>query len=288
MRQADLRLIHECALARGLVHPASALAWMASNLAEARSANAPAPLGAILCLVSASQTAGIGPTQPTPWPPSEGREWRGQKLTEETMRVLTITELLRLTRKELCDLAARITADLAPLSRGIGRTRQRCHQPAQHPLVLSPGGISRRDAGGDAPAGSRLRGLASGWWAFRFRTQRSRSSLLIRLLKGRGFRWVFEFFFFPRLFRRSACRLCGDIRRSSHAELDPRWVVKSEAFHSAFLDKVLGGGLRRRPQPFIASIQQRSFGLAPALGVHVCRAVTRRQANPFASIAAVS
>jgi hypothetical protein len=31
---------------------------------------------------------------------------------EETMRVLTITELLRLTRRELCELAARITAEL--------------------------------------------------------------------------------------------------------------------------------------------------------------------------------
>jgi hypothetical protein len=31
---------------------------------------------------------------------------------EETMRVLTINELLRLTRKELCDLAARIAAIL--------------------------------------------------------------------------------------------------------------------------------------------------------------------------------
>lgn len=34
------------------------------------------------------------------------------------MRVLTITELLRLTRKELCDLAARITADLARYPEG--------------------------------------------------------------------------------------------------------------------------------------------------------------------------
>ena len=31
---------------------------------------------------------------------------------EETMRVLTINELLRLTRRELCELAARITAEL--------------------------------------------------------------------------------------------------------------------------------------------------------------------------------
>ena len=35
------------------------------------------------------------------------------------MRMLTINELLRLTRKELCDLAAHITAALPTLSRGI-------------------------------------------------------------------------------------------------------------------------------------------------------------------------
>ena len=52
------------------------------------------------------------PPHPELWPPSEGRDRRGQKLMEETMRVLTITELLRLTRKELCELAARITAVL--------------------------------------------------------------------------------------------------------------------------------------------------------------------------------
>ena len=52
------------------------------------------------------------PPHPELWPPSEGRDRRGQKLMEETMRVLTITELLRLTRGELCELAARITAEL--------------------------------------------------------------------------------------------------------------------------------------------------------------------------------
>jgi len=43
---------------------------------------------------------------------SEGRDGRGQKLTEEKMRVLTINELLGMTRKELCDLAAHIATRL--------------------------------------------------------------------------------------------------------------------------------------------------------------------------------
>lgn len=51
-------------------------------------------------------------SHPELWRPSEGRGGRGQKLMEETMHVLTINELLRLTRKELCDLAVRITAAL--------------------------------------------------------------------------------------------------------------------------------------------------------------------------------
>jgi hypothetical protein len=33
-------------------------------------------------------------------------------MVEETMRVLTINELLRMTRNELCDLAQRITTNL--------------------------------------------------------------------------------------------------------------------------------------------------------------------------------
>jgi hypothetical protein len=45
-------------------------------------------------------------------PPPEGRDWRGRKMMEETMRVLTINELLRLTRMELCDLVNQITSEL--------------------------------------------------------------------------------------------------------------------------------------------------------------------------------
>jgi hypothetical protein len=37
---------------------------------------------------------------------------------EETMRVLTILELMRLSKFELCDLAARITNALADLAEG--------------------------------------------------------------------------------------------------------------------------------------------------------------------------
>jgi hypothetical protein len=41
-------------------------------------------------------------------PPPEGRDWRGRKM-EETMQALSIIELMRLSKIELCDLAARIT-----------------------------------------------------------------------------------------------------------------------------------------------------------------------------------
>jgi len=61
---------------------------------------------------SSFRSQAMQPPHPEPWPPSEGRERRGQKLTEESMRVLTIAELLRLTRRELCELAARVTAEL--------------------------------------------------------------------------------------------------------------------------------------------------------------------------------
>ena len=37
---------------------------------------------------------------------------------EDNMRVLTLNELLRLTRKELCDLAAQFTAALAHYPEG--------------------------------------------------------------------------------------------------------------------------------------------------------------------------
>ena len=58
------------------------------------------------------------PPHPELWPPSEGRDRRGQKLMEEKMRVLTINELLRMTRKELCDLAAHIAAALPTYREG--------------------------------------------------------------------------------------------------------------------------------------------------------------------------
>jgi hypothetical protein len=37
---------------------------------------------------------------------------------EETMRVLTLTELMRLTRTELCALAAQVTSELPTLPEG--------------------------------------------------------------------------------------------------------------------------------------------------------------------------
>src|SRR5580693_941188 len=52
------------------------------------------------------------PPPPAHGPPPEGRDWRGRKTMEETMRVLTINELMRLTRIELCGLVNRITNEL--------------------------------------------------------------------------------------------------------------------------------------------------------------------------------
>jgi hypothetical protein len=58
------------------------------------------------------------PPHPELWPPSEGRDHRGQKLMEETMRILTIHELMRMTRTELCMLAAQIAARLPTFREG--------------------------------------------------------------------------------------------------------------------------------------------------------------------------
>ena len=58
------------------------------------------------------------PPSSSHWPPSEGRDWRGRKLMEETMRVLTLTELMRLSKIELCDLLARITNALPDFPEG--------------------------------------------------------------------------------------------------------------------------------------------------------------------------
>jgi hypothetical protein len=45
---------------------------------------------------------------------------------EETMRVLTINELMRLTRTELCGLAARITAELPTFREGSPQRTAAC------------------------------------------------------------------------------------------------------------------------------------------------------------------
>jgi hypothetical protein len=58
------------------------------------------------------------PPPPVHGPPPEGRDWRGRKTMEETMRVLTLTELMRLTRIELCNLLTQVTSALACLPEG--------------------------------------------------------------------------------------------------------------------------------------------------------------------------
>jgi hypothetical protein len=61
------------------------------------------------------------PMQPPPpahGPPPEGRDWRGRKLMEEIMEVVTINELMRLTRIELCNLVQRITNELPQFAEG--------------------------------------------------------------------------------------------------------------------------------------------------------------------------
>jgi hypothetical protein len=54
---------------------------------------------------------------------------------EETMRVLTINELLHMTRTELCGLAARITAALPTLREGLPAIS--CKTPARGRLLSS-------------------------------------------------------------------------------------------------------------------------------------------------------
>jgi hypothetical protein len=57
-----------------------------------------------------------------PPPPAQGlpqgRDWRGRKTMEETMRELTISELMLLTRIELCDLVNQITIELPKFPEG--------------------------------------------------------------------------------------------------------------------------------------------------------------------------
>jgi hypothetical protein len=58
------------------------------------------------------------PPPPAPGTSFEGRDWRGRRTMEETMRVLTINELMLLTRIELCDLVNRITNELPKFPEG--------------------------------------------------------------------------------------------------------------------------------------------------------------------------
>jgi len=67
---------------------------------------------------SSFRSQAMHPPPPEHWPSPEGRDWRGRKVMEETMRVLTLTELMRLTRIELCDLLSRITTALPDLPEG--------------------------------------------------------------------------------------------------------------------------------------------------------------------------
>jgi hypothetical protein len=57
-----------------------------------------------------------------PPPPAQGLHQKAAigavEMMEETMRVLTITELMRLSKIELCDLAARITNAFPDLPEG--------------------------------------------------------------------------------------------------------------------------------------------------------------------------
>jgi hypothetical protein len=66
---------------------------------------------------TALRSRAMHPPPPSQGPPSEGRDWRGQAM-EETMPHWTITELMYLTRDELCDLAAWIMHNLPELDAG--------------------------------------------------------------------------------------------------------------------------------------------------------------------------
>jgi hypothetical protein len=52
------------------------------------------------------------------WPSHEGRDGRGRKAKEKTMRVLTQGELMRATRTELSALLRRIASELPNLPEG--------------------------------------------------------------------------------------------------------------------------------------------------------------------------
>jgi hypothetical protein len=71
---------------------------------------------------TALRSRAMHPPPPSQGPPSEGRDWRGQAM-EETMQLWTITELMHLTRQELCELASEIECELLYIEAG---TVERC------------------------------------------------------------------------------------------------------------------------------------------------------------------
>jgi hypothetical protein len=60
----------------------------------------------------------------------------------ETMRVLTINELMRLTRTELCGLAARITAELPTYREGSPQRTAACMNLRNIRWVLAQRGLA--------------------------------------------------------------------------------------------------------------------------------------------------
>ena len=81
------------------------------------------------------------PPPPAHGPPPEGRDWRGRQAMEEPMRLLTIAELMRLTRGSPGTSQKRPTG----LPGRFGRTGHRSDQPAQHPPRAREAGLLRRD-----------------------------------------------------------------------------------------------------------------------------------------------
>ena len=80
---------------------------------------------------TALRSRAMHPPPPSQGPPSEGRDWRGQAM-EETM-LWTISELMHLTRVELCDLADRIAIELPELEAGTAERSDALAKSRQYP-----------------------------------------------------------------------------------------------------------------------------------------------------------
>jgi hypothetical protein len=64
---------------------------------------------------SSFRSQAMHPPPPAQGPPSKGRDWRGSKDGGKMKAALTIHELTRLTRSEVCHVASRITTELPSL-----------------------------------------------------------------------------------------------------------------------------------------------------------------------------